>query len=91
MGYIVTLLYVNIMYFCHIYPGMLSAPFPLLLIAFLFPYRLLSTSLSFFFNDPICFIRVAYRIMDKGLFTELLTTYQWLHHCRKCLSLHHQL
>lgn len=36
MGYIVTLLYVNIMYFCHIYPVTLSAPFPLLLIAFLF-------------------------------------------------------
>ena len=62
-----TPLYVNIVYFDHIHPVALSTPFLLLLIIFLFQDRLPCTSVSFPFNDPVCFIKVAYKSMDDGL------------------------
>ena len=32
-----------------------------------------------YFSDPMSFIRIIYRNMDKELFTEVWSTYQWQH------------
>lgn len=39
----------------------------------------------------MCLIRVTYRNVSEGLFSETWATYEWLHHWRKCLFLHEQL
>lgn len=37
--------------------------------------------------EPLSLIRVVCMGMGRQLFTGILTAYQWLHHCRKLLSL----
>lgn len=88
IGFIVSFLYMDIMFNSHSPLVILSRPHPLTTDWSLSSPKLVSSLFLFFLSDPMILIRISYRSIDDGLFRETKTNYAaMLLEKKKCLCL----